>query len=95
MRGPFRNPDAPAFNILTVAIMTTLDTRFVRETNVDTGAGALQGPQPESPPGMPSGTQIDPAVFFAQPPGTIVEARGAWSGTVLTATRAIIKTCDD
>jgi hypothetical protein len=95
MRGPFRNPDPPSFNILTVAIMTTVDTRFVLETNVDAGAGAPQGPRPESPPGMPSGTQIDPAVFFAQPPGTIVEARGAWSGTVLTATRAIIKTCDD
>ena len=74
MRGPFRNPAAPAFEILTVDVMTTGDTHFVRE-------GVL--------------SEITAAEFFAMAVGELVEARGAWNGAVLTATHAIIKTCDD
>jgi len=81
MRGPFRDPDQPAFNILTVAVMTTAGpdgTRFVIEDE--------QG-----------GTLTDATYFFAQPEGTLVEGRGTWdAGTaVLTATRVIIKNCED
>jgi hypothetical protein len=81
MRGPFRNPAAPAFEILTVDVMTTDGTRFVVE---DPAAGGGSG-----------GEIITAAEFFATAVGELVEARGAWNGTVLTATHAIIKTCDD
>lgn len=81
MRGPFRNPAAPAFEILTVDVMTTDSTRFVVE---DPAAGGGSG-----------GEIITAAEFFATAVGELVEARGAWNGTVLTATHAIIKTCDD
>jgi len=81
MRGPFRNPAAPAFEILTVDVMTTDGTRFVVE---DPAAGGGSG-----------GEIITAAEFFTTAVGELVEARGAWNGTVLTATHAIIKTCDD
>jgi hypothetical protein len=73
MRGPFRNPERPAFNVLTVRVMTTANTQFVRDV----------------------GEIIDAEMFFSTPVDDLVEARGAWDGTVLTATRAIIKTYDD
>jgi hypothetical protein len=73
MRGPFRNPQQPSFDILTVNVLTTGTTQFVLE----------------------GGEQITAAEFFATAVGDLVEARGSWSGTVLTATHAIIKTCDD
>jgi hypothetical protein len=81
MRGPFRNPAGQEFDILTVAIMTT--------TGADGTRFILEDDK--------GGIRIDAATFFAQPEGTLVEARGTWDvGTsVLTATRAIIKTCDD
>ena len=78
MRGPFRNPDRPDFDILTVAVRTTDDTLF----------------RQESVPGEPA-VKLEPAAFFALPEETLVEARGTWSGTVLTAEYAILKTCDD
>lgn len=78
MRGPLRNPDRPDFDILTVAVRTTDETRFRQETV----------------PGEPS-VRLEPAAFFALPEETLVEARGTWSGTVLTAEYAIVKTCDD
>ena len=81
MRGPFRNPAAPAFEILTVDVMTTDVTRFVVE---DPAAGGGSG-----------GEIIPAAECFTTAVGELVEARGAWTGTVLTATHAIIKTCDD
>jgi Domain of unknown function (DUF5666) len=78
MRGPFRNPDRPDFDILTVAVRTTDGTLFREETV----------------PGEPA-IKLEPAAFFALPEETLVEARGTWSGTVLTAEYAIVKTCDD
>lgn len=48
----------------------------------------------ETVPGEPS-VRLEPAAFFALPEETLVEARGTWSGTVLTAEYAIVKTCDD
>lgn len=78
MRGPFRNPDSPDFDILTVAVRTTGDTRFRQETV----------------PGEPA-ISLTAAEFFALPEETLVEARGSWSGTLLTAEYAIVKTCDD
>jgi hypothetical protein len=79
MRGPFRHPAQPAFEILTVDVMTTDTTRFV-----------LEDVSPNDPSNDPSAAE-----FFELPEDTLVEARGSWSGTVLTATHAIIKTCDD
>ena len=78
MRGPFRNPDSPDFDILSVAVRTTDGTLFREETV----------------PGEPA-IKLEPAAFFALPEETLVEARGTWSGTVLTAEYAIVKTCDD
>ena len=78
MRGPFRNPDPPDFDILTVGVRTTDDTLFREETV----------------PGEPA-NRIDAATFFALAPETLVEARGSWSGTLLTAEYAIVKACDD
>lgn len=81
MRGPFRNPAAPAFEILTVDVMTTDVTRFVVEDPAASGGSG--------------GEIITAAEFFTTAVGELVEARGAWNGAVLTATHAIIKTCDD
>jgi hypothetical protein len=78
MRGPFRNPAQPDFDILTVAVRTSDDTLFREETV----------------PGEPA-IRIDAATFFALDEETLVEARGDWSGTLLTAEYAIVKTCDD
>lgn len=78
MRGPFRNPDSPDFDILAVAVRTTAGTLFRQETVA--GEPAIR---------------IEPAAFFALPEETLVEARGTWSGTLLTAEYAIVKTCDD
>jgi len=78
VRGPLRNPDRPDFDVLTVAVRTTDDTRFREETV----------------PGEPS-VRLEPDAFFALPEETLVEARGTWSGTVLTAEYAIVKNCDD
>jgi hypothetical protein len=78
MRGPFRNPDQPGFDIVTVSVQTTDDTLYREETV----------------PGEPA-IRIDAATFFALEEETMVEARGAWAGGVLTAAYAIVKTCDD
>jgi len=78
MRGPFRNPAQPDFDILAVAVRTTGDTLFRQETV----------------PGEPA-VKIDAEAFFALDEETLVEARGAWSGTRLMAEYAIVKTCDD
>ncbi|MBS1200583.1 MAG: hypothetical protein H6R27_1261 [Proteobacteria bacterium] len=85
VRGPFRDPATPDFDVLAVAVHTiignadpSLDTRFRIETV----------------PGEPA-IKLEPAEFFALPEETLVEARGTWSGTVLTAEYAIVKTCDD
>ena len=78
MRGPFRNPDRPDFDILTVTVHTTDGTLFREETV----------------PGEP-GIKLDPVAFFALEEETLVEARGTWSGAVLAAEYAIVKTCDD
>jgi hypothetical protein len=81
MRGPLVNPDLQAmtFDILTVPVTTTTGPNGTRYVIEDDKGGTL----------------TDAAYFFAQPEGTLVEARGSWSGTVLAADRAIIKSCDD
>jgi hypothetical protein len=78
MRGPFRNPDQPDFDILTVPVRATDGTLYREETV----------------PGEPA-VRIDAATFFALEEETLVEARGTWSGTRLTAEYAIVKHCDD
>lgn len=78
VRGPFRNPDQPDFDVLAVAVTATDDTLYRQETL----------------PGEPA-IKIDAATFFALPEESRVEARGTWSGTVLTAAYAIVKNCDD
>jgi hypothetical protein len=73
MRGPFRNPERPAFDVLTVQVLTTGNTQFVREV----------------------GEIITAEEFFLTPLDDLVEARGAWDGTVLTAAFAIVKVLDE
>lgn len=82
VRGPMINMDALAgdFDVLAVPVHTTEATHFVLEAN-----------EAEKQAGIP----ITAAEFFAYDSGTLVEARGAWSGTLLTADYAVIKTCDD
>lgn len=48
----------------------------------------------ETAPGEPA-NKLDPADFFALEEGTLVEARGSWSGAALTASYAVVKTSDD
>lgn len=78
MRGPFRNPDAPDFDVLAVGVRTTGETLFRQETV----------------PGEPA-IKLEAEEFFALPEETLVEARGTWDGSLLTAGYAIVKTCDD
>ncbi len=78
MRGPFRNPDQPDFDILAVPVLTNDGTLYRQETV----------------PGEPA-IRIDAATFFGLDAETLVEARGSWSGSRLTAEYAIVKACDD
>jgi hypothetical protein len=79
MRGPLNNVNRPDFDVLIVPVHATDTTHFA----LDDGGG------------VQSGTPITADEFFAEPEGTLVEARGAWSGTLLTADYVVVKTSDD
>lgn len=76
IRGPFRDPAPPSFDILSVLVTTSDATCFIVE-------------------GSTCKDRMTASEFFAQAPGELVEAWGAWNAPVLSAVKVEIKVSDD